>query len=157
LQSDPIGLFGGSYGTYTYVSNNPLWYFDPFGLTQCDIDTARQIAADSQSDLSFPNSYGSEDLGHTPNGRRITGLTIPHFGTILSDYYQQTLADAQAAELLNTVIHESIHYSYDYNDPRQIENDSNGTGYPYSEADRRTTKALIKKLNKARKNCSCGK
>lgn len=157
VESDPIGLFGGSYSTYSYVSDNPLWYFDNFGLTQCDIDTARQIAADSQTDLSFPNSYGSEDLGHTPNGRRITGLTIPQYGTILSSFYQQKLTDTQAAELLNTVVHESIHYTYLYNDPRQIENDNNGTGYPYAEANRRTTKALVKRFNAARKQCPCSK
>jgi hypothetical protein len=139
-----------------YGGGNPISNIDPLGLTQCDIDTARQIASDSQSDLSFPDSYGSQYLGQTSNGRRITGLTIPRFGTILSDYYQQILTNAQAAELLNTIIHEAIHYSYDYNDHRQIENDSEGTGYPYSEADRRTTKSLIKKLNKQRKECPCG-
>ena len=35
LEADPIGLYGGSYSTYSYVGNNPLWYSDPLGLTKC--------------------------------------------------------------------------------------------------------------------------
>src|SRR6266481_6778278 len=35
LQSDPIGLAGGSYSTYSYVGNNPLGYFDLSGLKIC--------------------------------------------------------------------------------------------------------------------------
>ncbi len=31
LESDPIGLAGGSFSTYSYVANNPLWCADPTG------------------------------------------------------------------------------------------------------------------------------
>jgi RHS repeat-associated protein len=31
LESDPIGLAGGSYSTYSYVNNNPISRIDPYG------------------------------------------------------------------------------------------------------------------------------
>jgi hypothetical protein len=33
VESDPIGLAGGSYSTYEYVRSNPLEFVDPKGLT----------------------------------------------------------------------------------------------------------------------------
>lgn len=32
VESDPIGLYGGSYSTYSYVADRPLSLIDPFGL-----------------------------------------------------------------------------------------------------------------------------
>jgi uncharacterized protein RhaS with RHS repeats len=32
IESDPIGLYGGSLSTYTYANNNPLSNVDPAGL-----------------------------------------------------------------------------------------------------------------------------
>lgn len=32
LESDPIGLYGGSYSTYSYTNNNPISNSDPSGL-----------------------------------------------------------------------------------------------------------------------------
>ena len=36
LQSDPIGLIGGSLSTFSYASNNSLRYIDPYGLLNND-------------------------------------------------------------------------------------------------------------------------
>ena len=33
VESDPIGLAGGSYSTYSYVNDNPVSRIDPFGLS----------------------------------------------------------------------------------------------------------------------------
>jgi RHS repeat-associated protein len=35
LESDPIGLHGGSYSTYAYALGNPLSNIDPLGLASC--------------------------------------------------------------------------------------------------------------------------
>jgi uncharacterized protein RhaS with RHS repeats len=35
IESDPIGLTGGSYSTYTYVLNRPTMSIDPQGLYDC--------------------------------------------------------------------------------------------------------------------------
>ena len=83
----------------------------------------------------------------------VVGLTIPGVGTIVDDRYLKDLTDPQACDLLNTIIHEGVHYTLPANDPRQDDNGSAGhpKGYPYDEADRRTTPGLCKKLNEQRR------
>src|ERR1700736_4234368 len=43
VESDPIGLGGTSYSTYTYVGAGPLGLRDPFGLAPCTMDLDRLI------------------------------------------------------------------------------------------------------------------
>jgi RHS repeat-associated protein len=38
VESDPIGLYGGSYSTYSYTNDDPVMWSDPYGLTPWDWD-----------------------------------------------------------------------------------------------------------------------
>jgi hypothetical protein len=149
LSRDPIGEEGGM-NLYAYVVNSPLNSIDPTGLTQCDIDIAREIAENTQPDLTFPDQYGIADFGKN------AGVTIPGYGTSLNSAYLNRLSDTKANDLLNTIIHEGIHYSYPANDWRQKEDGYKHTGYPYEEADRRTTPQICNKFNQERKK-RCGR
>jgi RHS repeat-associated protein len=42
---DPIRFASGDANLYGYVLNDPINLIDPFGLTQCDIDAARDLAS----------------------------------------------------------------------------------------------------------------
>lgn len=37
IESDPIGLLGGSYSTYGYVGDSPVMWTDPLGLCKCTL------------------------------------------------------------------------------------------------------------------------
>jgi hypothetical protein len=142
------------------VGSNPMSFIDPLGLTKCDIYVAKTIAMAASLQittgefLAYPDEYVMADLGYTEVGhRRITGRTLAGVGTRLSNYYLQALTDKQADELLDTIIHEAVHYTLPLLDPRQPDDDG---GYPYSEAKRLTTTALKNLLNQERKSCTCG-
>jgi RHS repeat-associated protein len=44
VQSDPIGLYVGSYSTYAYTNGNPISNFDRFGLASVEAAIADAIA-----------------------------------------------------------------------------------------------------------------
>jgi RHS repeat-associated protein len=146
ISEDPK-RFAADVNFYAYAGNNPLSYNDPFGLTPYDIDVARRIAIEAYGpELKFPDRYGSSDL-IGDNG----GYTIYGSYTTLNRFYSGKLSDKEAAGLLNTIIHEAIHWTYPPGDSRNTESDTLHTGYPYSQAATLTTKKLIQRLNIERK------
>jgi RHS repeat-associated protein len=73
ISEDLIGLRGGR-NLYAYVSNNPLRYIDPLGLSEYDVSVARELAVETKLDLSFPSSYKLMDLGKTMDGGEFSAI-----------------------------------------------------------------------------------
>jgi hypothetical protein len=67
VESDPIGLAGRSYSTYSYVNNNPISKVDPRGLYDCTYSISAHSMSctpDVAGDPSFSsNSYVSGNNG----------------------------------------------------------------------------------------------
>lgn len=129
----------------------PLSHFDRLGLTQCDIDIAcRMIRAHlegapigdarGQHRYEFP----SDDLISTPSRMPLheatkkpaSGYTHPANGIFLHPKYLGELSDGQALDLLDTLVHEGVHWSLPWNDPRQNDASGSRSAFPYRETER---------------------
>ena len=161
IQSDPVGL-GGGLSTYVYVGSRPASATDPFGLTQCDIDAAVTISKAFYPKLNFgegpPIADLPKDSGLAANASlRNQGpqTNIPgRDGLIhLNEKYLDCLSDEEAIDLLDSVIHESFHFTRPPALQVQPEFDH---GYIVPEAVRKTDAASGAFLvNRAKCNCAC--
>ena len=87
------------------MGNNPVNWIDPWGLTQRDIDIAIKIIKETQRDLRFPGN-----VDPTYNSDKYAGEYQYLKDTIkLNEKYQKELTDTQAADLLDTILHETLH------------------------------------------------
>jgi RHS repeat-associated protein len=158
---DPILFQGGSTNLYGYVVNDPVNAVDSWGLTQCDIDFAREFTKRTQPDMKFPPDEMFEVVPadkmpiHPKTHQPASGATND-FGTrINGDEYLKSLNRTEALDLLDLIIHEGIHWTLDPADPRQ--SDNSGEGYPYDQTrERLNNKKLRDRYERERqKRCEC--
>jgi RHS repeat-associated protein len=143
---DPIGFAGGDTDLYGYVLNDPVNFIDPWGLTQQDIDIAVEIIKETQKDLRFPNTVDPSMKSDKYAGEyQMLTDTIK-----LNENYLKDLTDTQAADLLDTLIHETLHA----NDSAWKLFLDSLRDHPdiYNEADRRTKEILDRYLNERKQN-----
>jgi RHS repeat-associated protein len=73
-QSDPIGLAGGSFSTYTYTNQNPLSYVDPLGL----YESSPWLRALIPGQVAFDNAVTALQAGNY-------GWTVAHGAAMLGE------------------------------------------------------------------------
>jgi hypothetical protein len=93
IESDPIGLKGGSYSTYVYSSANPISNFDSTGLASA-ADEARSMGLTSPPTPDCPQCQGSDRWSYTPpavcaSGDAMCGIAMRAAG-IPGPYYSTT-------------------------------------------------------------------
>lgn len=117
LETDPA-KFSAGINFYTYVQNNPLKKYDPFGLLECDIRAALNVVQE-YIDMIKEIELDKNDIEiHDKIVVDLTGRDIGENSNILrrlrlNKNYLNVLNVTNARDLLDTVIHEVIHY----NDP----------------------------------------
>jgi RHS repeat-associated protein len=80
VESDRLGLFGGSFSTYSYANDNPVMYIDPFGLCWLYIQSTGDLLhlnADGYAD--YAANGGNAGYGYSGYGE---GLNNPEAESI---------------------------------------------------------------------------
>ncbi len=70
VESDPIGLRGGSYSPYVYASGSPIMYIDPFGLCWIyyqSTGTMLHVDANGYADYAAAGGYSGYGQGYVNN------------------------------------------------------------------------------------------
>ncbi len=149
---DPILFKGGDTDLYGYCLNDPINWIDPWGLNQCDIDLASQIAKETQGDLNS-EPYVTAVLKDVvdENNREVVGRHNEELNQIeISTKYVEKEIDtpAEARELIDTIIHERLHATPEFEDNMTEEEIR-------AEAGRRTTDEMVKRFLSERKAGPC--
>jgi len=73
VQSDPLGLFGGQPGTYSYTDSNPLLHVDPFGLEDLVLEPIHDKAYPYDSRYTNPKHFTVGTHGGDTNRDTVLG------------------------------------------------------------------------------------
>ncbi|MDP8986408.1 MAG: DUF6531 domain-containing protein [Pseudomonadota bacterium] len=92
VESDPLGLFGGSYSPYVYANSNPLMYIDPFGLCWVYSQSTGQLThVDDNGNVDYTANGGYSGYGAGVNNPVMESVQAVHHGDpagpIPSGYY----------------------------------------------------------------------
>jgi RHS repeat-associated protein len=81
VESDPIGLWGGSYSTYVYANNDPLIFVDAFGL--CWVysqSTGRLTHVDANGNTDYTANGGYSGYGTGLNNSAMQNVQAQQHG-----------------------------------------------------------------------------
>ena len=92
VESDPIGLRGGSYSTYAYAGNDPVIYVDPFGLCWVYSQSTGQLThVDANGNVDYTANRGYSGYGPGVNNPAMESVQATQHGDpagpIPSGYY----------------------------------------------------------------------
>jgi hypothetical protein len=80
VESDRLGLFGGSLSTYGYTNDNPIMYIDPFGLCWVYSQSTGQMThVDADGNVDYTANGGYSGYG--------TGLNNPAMQSVQSQQH----------------------------------------------------------------------
>jgi RHS repeat-associated protein len=81
LESDQLGLFGGSLSTYSYTNDNPIMYIDPLGLCWIYSQSTGQLThVDADGNVDYTTNGGYSGYGTELNNPVMESVQAAHHG-----------------------------------------------------------------------------
>lgn len=81
VESDPIGLYGGSYSPYVYANGNPIIYVDPFGLCWVYSQSTGQLThVDPDGNVDYTANGGYSGYGQGLNNPAMQSIQAQQHG-----------------------------------------------------------------------------